>query len=62
VLEERVEKFCSEECWRRAYREINDFKRQLVSSGMILVKFWMQISPEEQLNRFEVLQSDPVKS
>jgi len=53
VLVERVEGFCSTDEWRRAYREINQFERQLVDFGMILVKFWLHISPEEQLRRFQ---------
>jgi AMP-polyphosphate phosphotransferase len=62
VLVERVEGFCSEEAWKRAYREINDFERQLVSNGMILAKFWLHITPEEQLGRFEGRQTSPAKS
>lgn len=54
VLVERVEKFCPEEDWLRAYNEINDFEDQLHRSGIILVKFWLQISEEEQLARFEL--------
>jgi len=53
VLVERVEKFCSEEDWRRAYSEINDFEQQLVDGNAVVVKFWLQISREEQLRRFE---------
>ncbi len=53
VMVERVEGFCTEAAWKRAYREINDFERQLTESGIILVKFWIHISPEEQLRRFE---------
>ncbi len=53
VLVERVEGFCTEDAWKRAYREINDFERQVVDAGGIVVKFWLQISPEEQLKRFE---------
>ncbi len=52
VLVERVQGFCSEPAWRRAYREINQFERQLVDFGTIVLKFWMQISKEEQLRRF----------
>jgi polyphosphate kinase 2 (PPK2 family) len=52
VLVERVESFCSDGDWVRAYPEINDFERQLVDNGTILVKFWLQISKEEQLRRF----------
>lgn len=53
VLVERVEGFCTEEEWRRAYQEINHFERQLVDFGTILVKFWLHISQEEQLARFQ---------
>ena len=52
VLVERVEKFCSEQDWMRAYSEINDFEEQLVRNGAILVKFWVAITKEEQLKRF----------
>lgn len=62
VMVERVEGFCSEAEWRRAYREINEFERQLVASGMILVKFWLQISAEEQLRRFEERRDTPAKA
>ena len=53
VLVERVEKFCSKDNWKRAYREINDFERALTDDGMILVKFWLHISKKEQLDRFK---------
>jgi polyphosphate kinase 2 (PPK2 family) len=53
VLVERVEGFASEAEWKRAYREINSFERQLREFGVILVKFWIHISREEQLRRFE---------
>lgn len=53
VLVERVEGFCSEADWLRAYSEINDFEDQLVANGYVLVKFWLQISKEEQLRRFK---------
>jgi polyphosphate kinase 2 (PPK2 family) len=49
VMVERIEGFCSEEAWKRAYREINQFERQLVDFGTILFKFWLQISSDEQL-------------
>lgn len=52
VLVERVEKFCSEADWMRAYPEINDFEEQLVRNDVILVKFWVAITKEEQLRRF----------
>ena len=53
VLVERVEGFCSEQDWMRAYAEINDFEEQLSQNNVLLLKFWLQISPEEQLRRFE---------
>ena len=53
VLVERVEGFATEEAWRRAYREINDFERQLTSHGTVVVKFWLHISKQEQLRRFK---------
>ncbi len=62
VLVERVEGFCSEAAWKRAYREINAFERQLVDYGTVLVKFWIHISQEEQLRRFEQRQSTEYKS
>ena len=62
VMVERLEGFCTEEEWKRAYREINEFERQLVDFGTILVKFWIHISKDEQLARFEVRQETPYKS
>ncbi|MBI5277815.1 MAG: polyphosphate:AMP phosphotransferase [Burkholderiales bacterium] len=53
VLVERVEKFCAEGDWMRAYGEINAFEEQLAEAGAIVVKFWMAITPVEQLRRFE---------
>jgi len=53
VLVERVEGFAEEQAWKRAYKEINSFERQLRDFGAILAKFWIHISPEEQLRRFE---------
>ena len=53
VLVERVEGFCSETDWQRAYGEINDFEEQLARHGAVLVKFWLQVSLEEQLRRFQ---------
>ncbi len=53
VLVERVEGFCSENDWLRAYTEINDFEHELAASGVIVVKFWLQISQAEQLKRFK---------
>ncbi len=53
VLVERVEGFAREAEWKRAYKEINSFERQLRDFGAILAKFWIHISREEQLRRFE---------
>lgn len=53
VLVERVEGFCSEADWLRAYGEINDFEHEMIESGVIVVKFWLQISQAEQLKRFK---------
>ncbi len=53
VLVERVEAYCSEADWQRAYAEINDFEHELTEAGAIVIKFWLQISREEQLKRFK---------
>ena len=53
VLVERVEGFAADHEWQRAYKEINSFERQLRDFGMIVAKFWIHISREEQLRRFE---------
>ena len=53
VLVERVEGFCSEADWLRAYTEINDFEHDLAEAKAVIVKFWLQISKEEQLRRFK---------
>jgi len=62
VLVERIENFATDEEWRRAYREINEFEAQLTGAGYVLVKFWLHISPEEQLRRFEERKNDPFKT
>ena len=61
VLVERVEGYASTEQWTRAYDEIVQFERNLALEGLIIVKFWLQISPEEQLRRFEHRQKDPLR-
>ncbi len=53
VLVERVEGFATEAEWKRAYREINSFERQICDFGGVVLKFWIHISREEQLRRFE---------
>ncbi|GAB7051710.1 polyphosphate kinase 2 family protein [Catenuloplanes indicus] len=62
VLVERVEGFATEEQWRRAYQEIVEFERTLTAEGMILIKFWMHVSPEEQLRRFHDRANDPLRT
>jgi len=53
VMVERVEGFCSEAEWRRAYREINEIEQHIADFGTVMFKFWLHIDPEEQLRRFE---------
>lgn len=62
VLVERVEGFATEEQWNRAYQEIVEFERTLAAEGTILIKFWMHVSPEEQLRRFQDRARDPLRS
>ena len=61
VMVERVEGFCTRGEWERAYREINEMERHLVSSGGVLLKFWLHIDRAEQLRRFRARQGDPEK-
>lgn len=61
VLVERVERFCKEDEWKRAYREINEFERQLMDDGALILKFYLFISKEEQLKRFKAREADPYK-
>lgn len=60
VLVERVEKLTPKEDWQRAYQEINDFERQLVDDGTVLVKCWLHISRKEQAKRFKACERDPL--
>jgi polyphosphate kinase 2 (PPK2 family) len=53
VLVERVEGFASTDQWQRAYEEINEFEEQLTEFGIIVLKFWLAITPDEQLRRFQ---------
>jgi polyphosphate kinase 2 (PPK2 family) len=62
VLVERVEGFATEEQWQRAYDEIVGLERTLALEGMIILKFWIHISPDEQLKRFKRREGDPLKS
>jgi polyphosphate:AMP phosphotransferase len=61
VLVERVEGFCSASDWMRAYSEINDFEEQLTEAGVVLVKFWLAIDEQTQLERFKEREQIPFK-
>lgn len=62
VMVERVEGFAAEGEWRRAFQEIRDFEQQLVDFGFIVMKFWLHVSKDEQLRRFEERANSPQKS
>ena len=61
VMVERIEKLCSPEEWRRAYREINEMEEDLYDEGAVIIKFWMHIDKDEQEKRFKERQADPDK-
>jgi polyphosphate kinase 2 (PPK2 family) len=61
VLVERIEGFATPVEWKRAFETIRDFERSLVTEGVILVKFWLHISDEEQLRRFQAREDNPLK-
>ena len=61
VLVERVEGFCNESEWKRAYREINEMEEQFSDAGFVIVKFWLHIDMDEQLKRFNERKNDPDK-
>ncbi|MFU2489626.1 polyphosphate:AMP phosphotransferase [Thauera sp. WH-1] len=61
VLVERVEGYCTEADWMRAYAEINDFEDELVAAGVVVIKFWLAISKDEQLARFKAREAEPHK-
>jgi len=61
VLVERVEGFCNEYDWRRAYEEINQFEEQLTENGAVVCKFWLQIGKAEQYRRFKAREKTPFK-
>ena len=62
VLVERIEGFCSEEDWKRAYHEINEMEEHLSNFGAIIIKFWLHIDKDEQERRFKARQTNPEKS
>ena len=61
VMVERLEGFCSEDDWKRAYNEINEFERQLTDWGAVVLKFWIHIDQDTQLARFNDRQNTPEK-
>ncbi|MBR3457725.1 MAG: polyphosphate:AMP phosphotransferase [Selenomonadaceae bacterium] len=61
VMVERLEGFCSENDWQRAYNEINEFEKELTDAGTVLLKFWIQIDSDTQLARFTERQNTPEK-
>lgn len=61
VMVERIEGFCREEDWKRAYQEINKMEAHLVNAGAVVLKFWLQIDKEEQKRRFEERMRIPEK-
>ena len=61
VLVERIERFATKEQWMRAYQEIREFERTLSAEGTVLVKFWLHLSEDEQLRRFESRERDPLR-
>ncbi len=61
VMVERLEGFCSENDWKRAYHEINEFEKELADWGAVIIKFWVQIDKDTQLERFEMRQNTPEK-
>lgn len=61
VMVERLEGFCSENDWKRAYNEINEFEKELHDWGAVVIKFWVQIDKQTQLERFTERQNTPEK-
>lgn len=61
VMVERLEGFCNENDWKRAYNEINEFEKELIDWGAVVIKFWVQIDKETQLERFTMRQNTPEK-
>jgi len=62
VLVERVEGYCTPDDWTRAYNEINEYEEELADAGAVIVKFWLSITPAEQLRRFKAREATPHKS
>jgi polyphosphate kinase 2 (PPK2 family) len=62
VLVERVEGYAKRAAWQRAYQEINEFEKQLTHRGAIVLKFWLSVTPDEQLKRFRAREHSPYKN
>lgn len=61
VMVERIEGFCSEAEWRRAYQEINEMESHMANAGAVVLKFWLHIDKDEQERRFKERQANPAK-
>ena len=61
VMVERIEGFCSEAQWRRAYQEINEMESHMANAGAVVLKFWLHIDKDEQERRFKERQANPAK-
>ena len=61
VMVERLEGFCTQNDWQRAYNEINEFEKELTDWGAVVIKFWVQIDKETQLERFKDRENTPEK-
>jgi len=61
VMVERIEGFCSEADWKRAYQEINEMEAHMANAGAVVIKFWLHIDKDEQERRFKERQQNPAK-
>ena len=61
VMVERIEGFCSEAEWKRAYQEMNEMESHMANSGAVVLKFWLHIDKDEQARRFKERQENPAK-
>ena len=61
VMVERIEGFCTEAEWRRAYQEINEMESHMANAGAVVLKFWIHIDKDEQERRFKERQANPMK-
>ena len=61
VMVERIEGFCSEADWKRAYQEINEMEAHMANAGAVVLKFWLHIDKDEQERRFNDRMKNPEK-